>query len=405
VSRRYARFRAVRIACVGGGPAGLYLAVLARLGGHDVTVLERNPAGATYGWSVTFAEDFLDDLYRNDPVSASAVHGEALLWADQVVRVGDARPVHLGGKYGYSINRTRMLDVLTDRAVALGADVRFETEVADPEALDADLVVAADGAGSRLRTRRAEHFGTTTNPGRNRYVWLGTSKAFDAFTFAFEQTPAGLVWFYAYPSSQEASTCIVECAPETWAGLGLDAMDPDAGLRMLEGVFARPLDGHALLGPVGGPVQWLHFREIRNRTWVHDNLVLMGDAAHTTHFGVGAGTVLAVQDAIALAGALRGGDVATALTAYDDGRRAALGPAQDVARRSQQWFERIEPHPEADPVRFAYSLLDRRGDQPAWQYQVHRATQIDPLRRARRRITAARRIRATRRRGSGMPAS
>ncbi len=394
----------MRIACIGGGPAGLYAAVLARLGGHDVTVLERNPAGATYGWSVTFAENFLDDLYRHDPVSARSVHREALLWADQVVRVGDTRPVHLGGKYGYSINRTRMLEVLTERAIALGADVRFETGCDDPDALDADLVIAADGAGSRLRTRHAEHFGTTIDPGRNRYVWLGTSKAFDAFTFAFEQTAAGLVWFYAYPSSQEASTCIVECSPETWAGLGLDTMEPDAGLRMLEGIFAGPLDGQALLGPVGGPVQWLHFREIRNRTWVRGNLVLMGDAAHTTHFGVGAGTVLAVEDSIALAAALRGsgGDLAAALSAYDEERRATLGPVQDTARRSMQWFEHVGAdegaHPEADPVRFAYSLLDRRGDQPAWQYQVHRATQIDPLRRVRRSITAARRVRATRRR-------
>jgi anthraniloyl-CoA monooxygenase len=390
----------VRIACIGGGPAGLYTAVLARLGGHDVTVLERNPAGATYGWSVTFAENFLDDLYRHDPVSARSVHGEALLWADQVVRVGDTRPVHLGGKYGYSINRTRMLDVLADRAIALGADVRFETDVDDAALVEADLVIAADGAGSRLRSQHAEHFGTTIDPGRNRYVWLGTSKAFEAFTFAFEQTHAGLIWFYAYPSSQEASTCIVECSPETWAGLGLDTAEPDAALRMLEAIFAGPLDGQALLGPVGGPMQWLHFREIRNRTWQRGNLVLMGDAAHTTHFGVGAGTVLAVEDAIALADALRGsgGDLATALPAYDSGRRATLGPVQDMARRSMQWFERIEPHPEADPVRFAYSLLDRRGDQPAWQYQVHRATQIDPLRRVRRTITAARRVRAARRR-------
>lgn len=397
----------MNIVCIGGGPAGLYAAVLARLGGHDVTVLERNPAGATYGWSVTFAENFLDDLYRHDPVSARSVHGEALLWADQVVRVGDTRPVHLGGKYGYSINRTRMLDILADRAVALGADVRFETDVDDPDAVDADLVIAADGAGSRFRSSDAEHFGTTIDPGRNRYAWLGTSKAFEAFTFAFAQTPAGLVWFYAYPSSQEASTCIVECSPETWAGLGLDTTEPDAALRMLEGVFAGPLDGHALLGPVGGPLQWLHFREIRNRTWLRGNLVLMGDAAHTTHFGVGAGTVLAVQDAIVLAEALRssGGDLAEALPAYDHRRRAALGPVQDQARRSMQWFERLDAHPEADPVRFAYSLLDRRGDQPAWQYQVHRATQIDPLRRVRRTITAARRVRATRRRGSGLPTS
>ncbi|MFC4943300.1 FAD-dependent monooxygenase [Pseudonocardia sp. GCM10023141] len=398
----------MKIVCVGGGPAGLYFAILAKLGNsrHDVTVVERNPRGATYGWSVTFAENFLDDLYRNDPVSAAAVRSEAMLWGRQVVLVGAQQPVHLGGKYGYSINRTRMLDLLTARAEQLGVDVRFDTMVGDAEEsaaeLGADAVVAADGAGSLVRMRHAEHFGTTIDPGRNPYVWLGTPRSFDAFTFAFEHTPAGLVWFYAYPSSDDASTCIVECSPETWTGLGLDELAPAAGIELMAEIFARPLAGAGLLAPAAGlgDAPWGRFREVRNRTWRRGNLVLMGDAAHTTHFGVGAGTVLAVEDAIALAEVLpaRVDDLPAALTAYDTGRRATLGPVQDMARRSMQFFERLDIGQGDDPVRFAYSLLDRRGDQPAWQYQLHRATQINSVRELRRQITSARRMVRTARR-------
>jgi anthraniloyl-CoA monooxygenase len=380
---------------VGGGPAGLYYAILAKLRreSDDVLVVERNEPGVTFGWSVTFGEDFLDDLHRNDPVSARAIHEAALLWGDQVVLVGDARPVHLGGKYGYSIDRTRMLDVLARRAEQLGVELRFGAHAGSESDFDADLVLAADGVGSRLRSRHAEHFGTTITPGRNRYVWLGTSRSFEAFTFAFERTEAGLVWFYAYPSSDEASTCIVECSPETWSGLGLDTLEPSAGVRMLEGLFARALDGHRLLEPDGGlgADPWLHFREIRNATWRRDNLVLVGDSAHTTHFGIGAGTVLAVQDSIALADAVYGAGLAAGLDTYDRVRRAELDPIQDMARRSMQFFEKIDTQPVDDPVRFAYALLNRRGDQPAWQYRVHQATQIDGLRQVRRTITNARR--------------
>ncbi|MCW0215850.1 MAG: monooxygenase [Pseudonocardia sp.] len=402
---------------MGGGPAGLYYAILARLRreSDDVLVVERNEPGVTFGWSVTFGEDFLDDLHRNDPVSARAIRESALLWGDQVVLVGDARPVHLGGKYGYSIDRTRMLDILARRAEQLGVELRFGTTAGpEPEAeFDADLILASDGVGSRLRAQHVEHFGTTITPGRNRYLWLGTSRSFAAFTFAFERTDAGLVWFYAYPSSDEASTCIVECSPETWAGLGLDTLPPSDGVRMLEGLFARALDGHRLLEPDGGlgADPWLNFREIRNATWRRDNLVLVGDSAHTTHFGIGAGTVLAVQDSIALADAVYGPDLQagpalqTGLATYDRVRRAELDPIQDMARRNVRFFETIDTQPVEDPVRFAYALLNRRGEaQPGWQYRVHQATQVDGLRQVRRTITNARRTaRAVKRRRSELP--
>ncbi|NMH98392.1 FAD-dependent monooxygenase [Pseudonocardia acidicola] len=394
----------MKIVCVGGGPAGLYFAMLAKLRSvrDDVAIVERNPLGATHGWGVTFGEDLLDDLYRNDPESARAIRSAAHLWAGQVVRIGAQPPVHLGGKYGYSMSRAHLLDIMAKRAMQLGVQVQFECEVADHSDLDADLIVAADGVGSRLRSSHADHFGTTMESGHNRYIWLGTSKVFDVFTFAFERTPAGWVWFYAYPSSGETSTCIVECAPATWTGLGLDRLDSSAGVRLLEEVFARALDGHGLIESVGGlgAAPWLTFRHVHNKTWHRDNLVLVGDAAHTTHFGIGSGTVLAVQDSIALAEALHGSDggLATALPAYDRQRRAALEPVQEMARRSMEWFENIDARLDDDAVRFGYSLLDRRGDHSAWRYQLHLATQIDSVRRIRSGVTSARRsVRAARR--------
>jgi anthraniloyl-CoA monooxygenase len=394
----------VRIVCAGGGPAGLYFAILAKLHSarHEVTVVDRNPRGTAHGWGVTFGEDFLDDTHRSDPDSARTLRNAAILWRNQVVRIGDQPPVHLGGKYGFSMGRTRMLEILTSRASELGVQLEYERAIEDPAELDADLVVAADGAGSRLRSRDAEHFGTTVESGRNRYIWLGTSKAFDSFTFAFERTASGWIWFYTYPSSDGTSTFIVECHPETWTGLELDRLDADAGVRVLEDVFAALLDGHRLLQPQRAlsTAPWQTFRQIRNTTWYRDNLVLMGDAAHTTHFGVGSGTVLAVQDAIGLAEALftRGSDLRTALPAYDQARRTAVQPVQEMAARNMRWFEDVDPRREPDPVRFGFSLLDRRGDQAAWHYQLHRATQIHPVRQLRSTLTLTRRsMRAIRR--------
>ena len=389
--------RDVKIVCVGGGPAGLYFAILAKLSGrHDVTVYERNAAAHADGWSVTFAENLLDDLFRHDPPSARAVQRESRLWRQQVVLLGDRPPAHIGGRYGYSIDRGRMLEILAARAAELGVRIRFGCEIEDPTQIDADLVVGADGVGSRLRSRYASDFGTTVETGRNRYIWLGTPKSFTAFTFAFEHTPAGLIWFYGYPSSDDVSTCIVECAPETWTGLGLDRLDAAAGVRLVADVFGYALNGQRLLEPPFGigPSPWRQFRDVSNRTWRRDNLVLMGDAAHTTHFGIGAGTVLAIEDAIALMSTLghaADDELPTALAAYDRERCAALAPVQQAARRSMRWFETIDSRPVEDPIRFAYSLLDRRGDQPAWQYQLHRATQHSGLRLARRVATSARR--------------
>lgn len=414
----------MKIVCVGGGPAGLYLGILARLrsGGRDeVVVAERNAPGTASGFAVTLGEDILDELYRTDPDGAAAIRAAAHVWDSQVVEV-DGRTVHLGGRYGYSIGRARLLEVLAERARQVGVTLLFETAVAadgdlaaDPVTADADVVVAADGVNSAIRTARAEAFGTRISHGTNRYVWFGTSKAFRPFTFTFERTHAGWIWFHAYPAADCVSTCIVECTPQTWSGLGLDTAEPAAAMRLLEKVFARSLEGHQLIAPPGaGSSPWLHFREVRNMSWRDGNVVLAGDAAHTTHFAIGSGTVLAVADAIALAEELYPADgrtveggtaVLPALAAYDARRRARMAPIQDMARRSMQWFETVPDRLDgSDAVDFSWSLLDRRGDQGRLHRRLHDVTQIDPVREVRRRLTTARRVRRAVQRGEIGPA-
>ena len=241
--------------------------------------------------------------------------------------------------------------------------------------------------------------------GRNPYLWLGTSKVFRGFVFAFERTPAGWIWIHAYPSAGDSSTCIVECQPETWRGLGLDRLGPADGLAQLERIFAGPLEGHRLLqrSRDGGPAPWLTFRQVASQTWCDGTVVLAGDAAHTTHFTIGSGTKLAVQDAIALAGVLPADaeDPPAALSAYDERRRAALYSVQRAAQRSMQWFEDIDAHLGDDPTaaRFALELWQRRGHYPLWRQRLHLATQDPCVRLVRRQVSAVRRLLRARRRG------
>ncbi|KAA0940544.1 FAD-binding monooxygenase [Streptomyces apricus] len=390
----------VKIACVGGGPAGLYFSILMKRQDpdHEITVHERNPAGSTYGWGVTYWGSLLAELEAHDPESARAVRENSVRWSDGVAHVGDRTTRHRGDE-GFGIGRGRLLDILADRARSLGVRLAFEDEIADGSALpDADLVVACDGVRSGVRERHAEHFGTETVLGRNTYIWLGTTKVFDAFTFAFVETPHGWIWCYAYGFSEDRSTCVVECSPETWTGLGLDRADEAEGLALLERLFADLLDGHRLIGraSAGGSAQWLNFRTLTNRSWSHGNVVLLGDAAHTTHYSIGAGTTLALEDAIALAGALRtrSGDgpaaLAPALAAYEGARRPALLPVQSAARHSAQWYENLPRYITLPPAQM-FALLGQRHSPllpyvpPQLYYRIDRAAgRLESLRRLKR---------------------
>ncbi|MEU5215248.1 FAD-dependent monooxygenase [Streptomyces sp. NPDC020807] len=388
----------MKLAIVGGGPAGLYLSILLKRQdpSHDITVYERNPEGSTYGWGVTYWAGLLDKLRAGDPESAAAVAEASVTWNDGVAIVRDERTVHRGDA-GFGIGRRKMLMLLADRAEELGVTVTFEHDITGPDApelADADLVVAADGVNSVLREAYAEHFGSTTTAGRNQYIWLGTTKVFDSFSFAFKETEHGWIWCYAYGFSGERSTCVVECSPATWKGLGLDTADEPDTLTLLEKLFHDLLDGHELIGraQADGAPQWLTFRTLTNRVWHRGNLVLLGDAAHTTHYSIGAGTTLALEDALALAAALRdpADGLDAALTTYGKRRRAELVSAQSAARYSAQWYENLPRYMRLEPSRM-FALLGQRHSPllphipPQLYYRIDRAAeQLEPLRRLKR---------------------
>ncbi|MFF9195003.1 FAD-dependent monooxygenase [Streptomyces sp. NPDC014779] len=390
----------MKITIVGGGPGGLYFSILMKRQDptHDITVYERNPEGSTYGWGVTYWAGLLDKLRAGDPESAAAIAEASVTWTDGVAIVRDERTVHRGDA-GFGIGRRRMLALLADRARELGVRVEHEHPVAGPDAPElagADLVVAADGVNSLLREARAERFGAEITSGRNPYVWLGTTKVFDSFSFAFKETEHGWIWCYAYGFSGEQSTCVVECSPETWRGLGLDRTSEADTLRLLEKLFSDLLDGEPLIGREqhgdGAPAQWLNFRTLTTRTWHDGTTVLLGDAAHTTHYSIGAGTTLALEDALALADALRahGTDLPTALAVYGRRRRDELVPAQSAARYSAQWYENLPRYMRLEPHRM-FALLGQRHSPllphvpPQLYYHLDRAAgSLEPLRRLKR---------------------
>ena len=355
----------MKIYCIGGGPAGLYFAISMKLRdpGHEVVVVERNPAGVTFGWGVVFSDQTLDNLRQNDPESAEEVKASFAHWDDIEVHVAGRESVRSGGHGFVGIGRKRLLDILARRAMDLGVEVRFESEVEDLSGFgDADLILACDGANSRVRERYAEKFGTDVDVRANKYIWLGTHKLFDAFTFAFEKTRAGWVWIHAYRFDRDTSTCIVECSQGTWEGLGFDTMGPDESVALCEEIFAPYLDGHPLINNARhlGRIPWLNFRRISNEHWFHDNVVLMGDAAHTAHFSVGSGTKLALEDAISLSDKLHEHeDLHDALQAYESERRTEVLKLQSAARNSTEWFENIPRYMDQDPLQFAYGLLTR----------------------------------------------
>jgi 2-polyprenyl-6-methoxyphenol hydroxylase-like FAD-dependent oxidoreductase len=390
----------MRIVCVGGGPAGLYFAILMkqRDRGHEVTVLERNPAGVTYGWGVVFWDDLLDRLHASDPPTARAISASSFRWNGELLVVEGREPVAVEGR-GYGIGRQRLLDLLLERALHLGVQVEFECDVEDPSQLrGADLVVGCDGVNSRVRQLDRDHFGTELDVGRNKYIWLGTSKVFDLFTFAFVPTPAGWIWCHAYGFDDETSTFIVECTPETWTGLGLDRLGEADTLGLLEELFGAQLEGRPLKSNArgNGGTAWLSFRTLTNENWHHENTVLMGDAAHTTHFTIGSGTKLALEDAIALAARLHDGtELEEALTAYERERQLALRPAQTDARFSARWFEEVPRYVDLDPARLFALLHERRSPllpriPPRLYYRLHQATHDVPALRRLRRWAAPR---------------
>ncbi|CRL13483.1 bifunctional salicylyl-CoA 5-hydroxylase/oxidoreductase [Phaeobacter italicus] len=357
----------MKIACLGGGPAGLYFAISTKLRQPDaeITVFERNKPDDTFGWGVVLSDDALENLTANDPVSAEKIRDKFAYWDDIAVVHGGVRTV--SGGHGFAgIGRKAMLIILQERARELGIDLQFETEVGPAASYQADydLVVACDGLNSRVRSEFAEHFKPNIDVRPCKFIWLGTKQKFDdAFTFIFEKTKHGWMWIHAYQFDADTATVIVECSAQTWENWGFEAMSKDEILRTCEAIFADHLGGHALISNADhlrGSAVWINFPRVLCETWHHENVVLLGDASATAHFSIGSGTRLAFDSAIALAEFITTEPtLEQAFVRYQEERRLDVLRLQSAARNSLEWFEEVERYLDMDPVQFNYSLLTR----------------------------------------------
>ncbi len=352
----------MRIVCIGGGPAGLFFSILMKAARPDaeIAVHERNRADDTFGWGVVFSDQTLGNIAAADPPTYERIVKSFVHWDDIDVHYR-GRTIRAGGQGFAGIARKRLLRILQERAAELGVELRFESEADDAAHADADLLAIADGANSPTRRKYAERFGTTLEPRRNRYIWLGTHQRFDAFTFAFEETPHGWFQIHAYQFDAGTGTVIVECREETWRAAGLDTASTEESVAFCERLFARYLGGHALMSNAAHLKNpWVTFVQVGNARWFDGNKVLIGDAAHTAHFSIGSGTKLALEDAIGLVRALeRNPDRERAFTEYESERRVEVLRLQNAARNSTEWFENVARYASLEPEQFAYSLLTR----------------------------------------------
>ena len=348
----------MKIDIIGGGPGGLYFAILMKGldAAHEVTVYERNRADDTFGFGVVFSDATMDNLRQADAASHAAITKAFFHWDDIVIHYRDQQLRSTG--HGFAgLSRLTLLALLAARCRELGVQVRYETGIAHYQQLDGELVVAADGINSGLRTRYREQFGPEIDLRPNRFVWLGTSCPFPAFAFYFKNDRHGLWRAHAYQYAEGASTFIVETTDSAFASAGLDEADEAATLAFCQQLFADELQGHGL---IANRSHWRNFPTVRNTRWSHERFVLLGDAAHTAHFSIGSGTKLALEDAIALRDALaQSADVSAALATYEEARRPTVESLQRAAQASLQWFEETERYLELEPIQFGFSLLTR----------------------------------------------
>ena len=354
----------MRVDCIGGGPGGLYASLLLKKAFPDarVRIRERNRAGETFGWGVVFSDETLGGLEEADPASYAAIR-EAFAYWDDIETFQGGEWVRSTGHGFCGMSRKRLLEILVGRCLEVGVELSFEDEVTDVAELEgADLVLAADGINSLLREHHAAHFQPSLDWRHCRFTWLGTTKPLETFTFVFLENEHGLFQVHAYPfevGEEPLSTWIVECSTETWQRAGLDQASEDDTVAYCQELFAEFLDGHPLLT---NRSIWRQFPTVRCERWVHDNMVLLGDAAHTAHFSIGSGTKLAMEDAIALAEAFREhgpDDVPRALRAYEDGRKVDVLKLQKAAQTSLEWFEHSARYLNQHPLQFSFNLLTR----------------------------------------------
>ncbi|MBU8537702.1 bifunctional salicylyl-CoA 5-hydroxylase/oxidoreductase [Falsiroseomonas tokyonensis] len=348
----------MRIAVIGGGPAGLYFAILTKrdFPASRITVVERNQAEDTFGFGVVFSDATLDAFKQADEPSYRAITESFAYW-DDIAIVAKGQEHRVGGNGFCGCSRRTLLMLLAARARELGVELEFRREASPEDFPDADLVVAADGINSPIRERFAEHFQPEVDLRPNRFAWMGSTRPFDAFTFFFKETPHGIFIAHCYQYEAGASTWVLETDPETFAKAGLEGMDEAASAAFLEGVFAEELQGHRL---ITNRSQWRRFPTIKCARWVRGNVVLLGDAKASAHFSIGSGTKLAMEDAIALHQACRAeSNVASALHAFETGRREDVEKTQHAANVSLVWFEHVKRFWGFSPTRFAFGVMTR----------------------------------------------
>jgi len=296
----------MKIACIGGGPGGLYFAISMKLRNpeHEITIVEQNKPHDTFGWGIVFSDQTLENLQLNDPESAETIRKSFAYWDDIDVHI-NGKVVRSGGHGFIGIGRLRLLTILKERADELGVKQVFKTPVENSDNYqNYDLVVGSDGINSKIRTQHQAHFQPDIDLGRNKFIWLGTYKLFEAFTFIFIKTEHGWIWAHAYRFADDLSTFIVECQPETWNALGFEEMSKEEAISFLESLFADYLDANPLMENakhLRGSSVWMNFPRVTCKNWYHQNIVLLGDSVHTAHFSIGSGTKLAFEDGISLA--------------------------------------------------------------------------------------------------------
>ncbi len=344
----------MKIAVIGGGPAGLYFAILMRGLGHEVVVFERNARDATFGWGVVFSDRTMRYLADPDPETHRLLLEHLRTW-ENVDIVHRGQLISVAGNRFSGIARIALLEALQRRAAELGVELHFEREVADPLELQADLVVGADGVNSLVRARLAEHFQPSLDLGNNRYIWYGTAQPFGGLTLTFRPAQEGLFMAHSYKYSQDLSTFIVEVDEPTWRNI--EHLEEPASRSLLQQVFADDLGGHPLLSNFS---RWVRFTVVRNRHWFHRNVVLLGDALRTAHFSIGSGTKLALEDSIALWKAFNAHPrVEDALPAFEAARRPQVEEYQAVSELSRHWFENARQLMHLEPLPFAYEAMTR----------------------------------------------
>lgn len=352
----------MKINIIGGGPAGLYFAILMKRANasRQIGIYERNGPDDTFGWGVVFSGKTLANLRAADEVSHAEITKQFEAWDNVDVVHRDAK-ISIHGNSFSGIARLQLLKILQRRAEQLGVEIQFHSEIEDIESLrsDCDLLLAADGVNSTVRARYADRFQPELDVRANRYIWYGTHQLFHGLTLTFRENRAGVFAAHSYKFSPATSTFIVECDPETWTRAGFEQMSSAETLEYVGDVFTQDLNGHKLLP---NNSKWINFLLVKNRNWFFENVVLIGDALHTAHFSIGSGTKLAMEDAIALSESFQqNANVHDALAHFEKSRRPVIEDYQAAAFESMRWFENAGQYLQLEPIELAYVLMTRSG--------------------------------------------